>query len=72
MYLPQQYKMPTIVWFTGPVGASVRHEVEMTEAEATLYYMGLLPLRAFVEQTKRRNSPPSTPPAPPTTPVSVN
>jgi len=64
--------MPTIVWFTGPVGASVRHEVEMTEEEATLYYMGLLPLRAFVEQTKRRYNPPSTSPTPPSTPVSVN
>lgn len=64
--------MPTIVWFTGPIGASVRHEVEMTEEEATLYYMGLLPLRTFVEQSKRLTNSPSTTPTPPSTPVSVN
>ena len=68
---PATNKMPTIVWFTGPVGPSVRHEVEMTEAEATLYYMGLLPLRVFVEQSKRRTNPPPTP-TPPSTPVSAN
>jgi len=53
----QQYKMPTIVWFTGPVGASVRHEVEMTAEEADLYYMGLLSLETFVQETKKRSSP---------------
>lgn len=56
--------MPTIVWFTGPVGASVRHEIEMTEEEATLYYMGLLSLETFVQDTKKRSSSPN--------PVSVN
>jgi hypothetical protein len=50
-------KMPTIVWFTGPVGASVRHEVEMTAEEAQLYYMGLLSLETFVQETKKRSSP---------------
>jgi hypothetical protein len=49
--------MPTIVWFTGPVSASVRHEVEMTEEEADLYYMGLLSLETFVQETKKRSSP---------------
>jgi len=53
----QQYKMPTIVWFTGPVSASVRHEVEMTAEEAELYYMGLLSLETFVQETKKRSSP---------------
>ncbi len=49
--------MPTIVWFTGPVSASVRHEVEMTAEEADLYYMGLLSLETFVHETKMRSSP---------------
>jgi hypothetical protein len=52
--------MPTIVWFTGPVTASVRHEVEMTAEEAELYYMGLLSLETFVQETKKR-LPPSLP-----------
>lgn len=52
--------MPTIVWFTGPVGASVRHEVEMTAEEADLYYMGLLSLETFVQETKMRSSSPNS------------
>ena len=52
--------MPTIIWFTGPVGASVRHEVEMTAEEAELYYMGLLSLETFVQETKMRSSSPTS------------
>jgi hypothetical protein len=49
--------MPTIVWFTGPVSAYLRHEVEMTAEEAELYYMGLLSLETFVQESKKRSSP---------------
>jgi len=56
--------MPTIVWFTGPVSASVRHEVEMTAEEADLYYMGLLSLETFVQEIKKRSSSPSKPVSP--------
>lgn len=54
MIAPTIYTMPSIVWFTGPQGASVRNEIEITDTEAEIYYMGLVSLKEMIERVNKR------------------